>query len=90
MNTIICLAVCLSVCHSVSLSVFNPKLRGKKSHKKTLLSQAGARLLNGGVQTVHHVNMCTVLFSLAQPKNEKKAQALPEIFSQFRYFILLI
>jgi fucose permease len=34
-----------------------------------------ARMVYIGVQTTHHVYMCSVLFSLAQPENENKAQA---------------
>ena len=34
-----------------------------------------------GVQTADYVHMCTVLFSLDQSKNEKKAQAVRELTS---------
>ena len=39
-----------------------------------------------GVQTADSVHMCTVLFSLAQKVNEKKALALLELSSRFHDF----
>ena len=38
------------------------------------------------VQTADSVQMCTVLFSLTQKDNEKKALALPELSSRIRDF----
>ena len=70
-----------SVSAEISMSVFNPKI---KNVNKTS-TEAG---LAPGSCTVEYkqLTMCTVLFSLAQPENEKKAQALPELSSRFHDF----